>query len=58
MVVHTYNPSTWKAKARGSAVLGQPQPHSKFENSPDYIETLSENKKWKKYEYLTKFRGS
>lgn len=48
MVVCTYNLSSWKGEARGTAVLGQPsQSHSKFEASLDCIETLSEKQKGK-----------
>lgn len=48
MVVCTYNLSSWKAEARGTAVLGQTsQSQSKFEANLDYIETLSEKQKGK-----------
>lgn len=40
MVAHCFNPSTQKAEMGGS----QPGLHMVFQESQDYIETLSQNK--------------
>jgi hypothetical protein len=42
MVVHTFNPSTWEAKAGGSLLeWGQPDLQSKFEDSQGHTEKPS-----------------
>ena len=43
MVAHNSNLSTWEAEAGGSEVYGHPRPHSKFENSLDYMRPYVNN---------------